>query len=48
MAYRVLVSQPGIEPITPAVKVQSLNHWTELRKSLDLKVAPHFNTKLHK
>ena len=28
MAFRVLVSQPGIEPITPAVKVQSLNHWT--------------------
>ena len=27
MAYTSLVSQPGIEPITPAVKVQNLNHW---------------------
>ena len=24
----VLVSQPGIEPMPPAVEAQSLNHWT--------------------
>ena len=28
MAYGTLVSQPGIEPTTPAVDVQNLNHWT--------------------
>ena len=27
MACRILVPQPGIEPMPPAVKVQSLNHW---------------------
>ena len=27
MACRILVLQPGIEPMPPAVKVQSLNHW---------------------
>ena len=25
---KILVSQPGIEPMLPAVEVQSLNHWT--------------------
>ena len=24
----MVVSQSGTEPVTPAVKVQSLNHWT--------------------
>ena len=28
MAYRILVSPPGIEPTTPALKVANLNHWT--------------------
>ena len=27
LAYRILVSQPGIEPMAPAVEVQNLNHW---------------------
>ena len=27
-ACRILVSQPGIEPVPPAVEVWSLNHWT--------------------
>ena len=27
-ACGILVPHPGIEPMTPAVKVQSLNHWT--------------------
>ena len=27
-ACKVLVPQPGIEPKTPAVETQSLNHWT--------------------
>ena len=26
--YRVLVSQPGIQPVPPVVGAQSLNHWT--------------------
>ena len=28
VACRILISQPGIEPMSLAVKVQSLNHWT--------------------
>ena len=27
-AYGILVLQPGIEPVHPALAVQSLNHWT--------------------
>ena len=27
-AYRILVTQPGIEPVPPALGAQSLNHWT--------------------
>ena len=27
-ACRILVSQPGIEPVPPAVEALSLNHWT--------------------
>ena len=26
--YRILVPQPGMEPESPAVEAQSLNHWT--------------------
>ena len=28
VAYGILVPQPGIEPMPPALKVWSLNHWT--------------------
>ena len=28
MACRILLPRPGIEPIPPAVEVQSPNHWT--------------------
>ena len=28
MACRILVPQPGIEPVPPAIGVQSPNHWT--------------------
>ena len=28
MAGGILVPQPGIEPVPPAVEVWSLNHWT--------------------
>ena len=28
MANGILVPQPGIEPVPPAVKELSLNHWT--------------------
>ena len=28
MAYRILVPQPGIEPMPPEVEAWSLNHWT--------------------
>ena len=28
MACRILVPQPGMEPMTPGVGAQSLNHWT--------------------
>ena len=27
-AYGILVPQPGIEPVPPAVEVRSPNHWT--------------------
>ena len=27
-ACGILVPRPGIEPVPPAVEVQSLNHWT--------------------
>ena len=27
-ACRILVPQPGIEPVPPAVEARSLNHWT--------------------
>ena len=27
MAYGILVPWPGIEPVPPTVKVQSLNNW---------------------
>ena len=27
-AFGLLVPQPGIEPVPPALEVQSLNHWT--------------------
>ena len=27
MAYGILVPQPGIEPMSPSLKVWSLNHW---------------------
>ena len=26
-AYRILVPQPGTEPVPPAMQAQSLNHW---------------------
>ena len=26
--FEILVLQPGIEPMPPAVEAQSLNHWT--------------------
>ena len=28
MAHEILVPQPGIELVSPAVEAQSLNHWT--------------------
>ena len=28
MAWGVLVPRPGMEPVAPAEKVQSRNHWT--------------------
>lgn len=28
MVFRVLVPLPGIEPVSPALEVQSPNHWT--------------------
>jgi len=28
VACRILVPQPGIEPLLPALEVWSLNHWT--------------------
>ena len=28
LACRILVPQPGIEPMSPAVETQTLNHWT--------------------
>jgi len=34
MAFGILVLQPRIEPAPPAVKKQSLNHWTARKVSL--------------
>ena len=31
---RILVPQPGIEPIPPAVEAQSPNHWTTRKFSV--------------
>ena len=28
VACRILVPQPGIEPVSPALEARSLNHWT--------------------
>ena len=28
VAYRIPLPRPGIDPVPPAVEVQSLNHWT--------------------
>ena len=28
MAYGILVPQPGIEPVPPALEAQRVNHWT--------------------
>lgn len=38
MAYRILVSQPEIEPVPPAVEAQSLNCWTAREISHFLKI----------
>ena len=27
-AHKILVPQPGIKPVSPAVEAQTLNHWT--------------------
>ena len=27
MAFTILVTQPGIEPVPPAVEMRSPNHW---------------------
>ena len=34
MACVTLVPQPGIEPIPPALRVQSLNHLTKLNREV--------------
>ena len=50
MACRILVSQPGIEPVLPIVEAQSLNHWTAREVSLQLwkaEVIPHSPTPSH-
>ena len=44
-ACGILVPQPGIEPVPPALEVQSLNHWTAREvpheKSLDKRCQAH-------
>ena len=47
MACRILVPQPGIEPVPPAVEAQSPNHWAArefpsepfLRNQIDQKIS---------
>ena len=39
MACGILVSQPGIKPMTPALEVWSPNHWTSEVKSNYFKVS---------
>ena len=46
--YGNLVPRPGIEPATPALEAQSLNHWTAREVSgsyfqgaFELRVLPH-------
>ena len=34
--YSILVPQPGIEPVPPAMEAQRLNHWTTTKKVLVL------------
>ena len=36
IAYRILVSQPGIEPIPSALEAWSLNHWTTREEIITL------------
>ena len=36
VACRILVPQPGTEPVSPASEVWSLNHWTTSQVPLDL------------
>ena len=40
---RILVPQPGVEPVPPAVEAQSLNHWTA-RQVPDSVIHIHFRT----
>ena len=49
MACGILVLQPEIEPELPALKVQSLNHWTtrEVPKASPLPTMALFLTRLH-
>lgn len=39
MACGFLIPQPGIKPMTPALEVRSLSHWTSEVKSNDFKVS---------
>ena len=36
----ISVPQPGIEPVLPALEVQSLNYWTARKSCLFIHVAP--------
>ena len=42
ISCRILVPQPGIEPVPPEVEAQSLNHWIARESPLILSIADFF------
>ena len=40
MAYGILVPQPGIEPVPPALEAWILNHWTAREVPLEASLDP--------
>ena len=46
-AWRILVPQPGIEPVPPAVEAQCLNHWTTREVPHDLQNDNFYWSKNH-
>ena len=41
MTLRILVPQPGMEPLPPAVETRNLNHWTAREVPIFLIISQH-------